>query len=99
MNFKTVTYGELKELKKELTAYIATIHEDVDQLVYPDYNRVSSAVKTALSNIANDPLCKDFCEFMSAFEDPATSLWQTWGISAKIFSRSSSWTAYSSSQN
>ena len=74
MNFKTVTYGELKELKKELTAYIATIHEDVDQLVYPDYNRVSSAVKTALSNIANDPLCKDFCEFMSTFEDPALIL-------------------------
>ena len=74
MNFKTVTYNELKELKKELAAYIATAHEDVDRLVYPDYNRVSSAVKTALSNITNDPLCKDFCEFMSTFEDPALIL-------------------------
>jgi hypothetical protein len=74
MNFRTTTYGELKELKEELSAYIATIHEDVEQLVYPDYNRVSSAVKTALSNITNDPLCKDFCEFMSTFEDPALIL-------------------------
>ena len=74
MNFKTRTYDELKELKKELAAYIATAHEDVDQLIYPDYNRVSSAVKTALSNITNDPLCKDFCEFMSTFEDPALIL-------------------------
>lgn len=74
MNFKTKTYDELKEVKEELTAYIATIHEDVNQLVYPDYHQVSSAVKTALSFITNDPICKVFCDFMSAFEDPTLIL-------------------------
>ena len=73
-NPKSDTYKQLMELKKKLVAYIATVHENVDQLVYPDYNRASSAVKTALSNIANDPVCKDFCEFMSTFEDPALIL-------------------------
>ena len=74
MNFKTRTYDELKKLKEELIAYIATVHEDIDQLTYPDYNIVTSAVRTALSNIANDSVSKDFCEFMSAFEDPALKL-------------------------
>ena len=54
MNFKTRTYDELKELKEELIVYIATVHEDVDQLTYPDYNIVTSVVRTALNNISID---------------------------------------------
>ena len=73
-NPKTKTYGELKDLKEKLIAYIATVHENVDQLTYPDYSRVTSEVRTALNNIANDPVGKDFCEFMSVFEDPALKL-------------------------
>ncbi len=71
------TYKKLKELKENLTAYITTIHKDVHQLTYPDYNKVNSVVRTALNNIANDPNSKDFCEFVSEFEDPAIELINT----------------------
>ena len=73
-NPKTKTYGELKDLKEKLIAYIATVHENVDQLTYPDYSRVTSEVRTALNNIANDPVGEVFCEFMSDLEDPALKL-------------------------
>ena len=68
------TYKELKNLKEELIAYIATVHANVDQLTYSDYNKVTSVVRTALNSIANDPDGKDFYEFMKVFEDPALKL-------------------------
>ena len=73
-NPKTRTYGELLDLKKELTAYIASLHVDVDKVSYPDYSQVTTAVKTALNNIANDPDGKLFYDFMSAYDNPALEL-------------------------
>lgn len=71
---KTRTYGELQDVKKELTAYIASLHVDVDKVSYPDYSQVTTAVKTALNNIANDPDGKFFYDFMSAYDNPALEL-------------------------
>ena len=73
-NPKTRTYGELLDLKKELKAYIASLHVDVDKVSYPDYSQVTTAVKTALNNIANDPDGKLFYDFMSAYDNPALKL-------------------------
>lgn len=73
-NPRTSTYRDLLDLKKELTAYIASLHVDVDKVSYPDYSQVTSAVKTALNNIANDPDGKLFYDFMSAYDNPALEL-------------------------
>ena len=73
-NPKTRTYDDLLDLKKELTAYIASLHVDVDKVSYPDYSQVTTAVKTALNNIANDPDGKLFYDFMSAYDNPALEL-------------------------
>ena len=73
-NPKSDTYKQLMELKKKLDAYIATVHENVDKVSYPDYSQVTSAVKTALNNISNDPYGKLFYDFMSAYDNPALEL-------------------------
>lgn len=73
-NPKTRTYDELKELKRELVEYISTIHGDVHKLTYPDYNKVSSAVRSALHNIASDSYGKEFFSLLSAYEEPTLEL-------------------------
>ena len=74
INPKTKTYLELKKLKEKLIAFIETTPTDVHQLEYPDYSRVSSAVRATLKNIASDSYGKEFYEFMITFKEPSIAI-------------------------
>lgn len=77
INPRTDTYKTLKKLKEALVNYLESRtlpKSEVLQLTYPDYNKVNSAVRTALQNIVSESYGNEFSEFMNSFENPGNEL-------------------------